>query len=129
MQIISPRLHGILDYAVAAALIAVPLLLDFAAESIAATVVSVAGGVGLVTYSLLTDYSAGIRQLVPWRVHLALDTIAAVALFAAPSALGFGGLPRGFFLLVAVSVLVAVALSQRETAPGPVASQRPQAAC
>jgi hypothetical protein len=128
MQIISPRLHGVLDYAVAAALIAVPLLLDFAAESIAATVISVTGGVGLVTYSLLTDYSAGIRQLVPWRVHLALDTVAAVALLAAPFAFGFGGLARGFHLLVAVSVLVVVALSQRETAPGPAPSQQPQAA-
>ncbi len=55
MRFISPRLHGVLDYAVAGALISVPLLLDFAASSLAAAVISVAAGIGLTVYSLLTD--------------------------------------------------------------------------
>lgn len=117
MRIISPGLHGFLDYAVAAVLIAFPLLLDFAGESIEATAISVTSGIGLVAYSLLTDYSAGLRSVVPWRAHLALDTIAAVALLAAPFVFGFGGVPRGFFVLIAVSVLIVVAASQRDLAP------------
>ena len=42
MRFISPRFHGMLDYAVAGALIAAPLLLDFAATSGAAAGISIA---------------------------------------------------------------------------------------
>ncbi len=126
MRFINPRFHGFLDYAVAAALILVPFLLNFSAESAAATAISVGAGIGLVVYSLLTDYSAGIRNLISWRVHLTLDAIAAVALLAAPFVLGFGGVAAGFFITVAVAVLVVVATTQLETdaAPGHAAHVR-----
>ena len=42
MRFISPRLHGVLDYVVAGALISVPLLLGFAASSLAAAVIPLA---------------------------------------------------------------------------------------
>lgn len=115
MRFISPRIHGFLDYAVAGTLVGAPPLLDFAAVSTAAAVISIAAGVGLVAYSLLTDYSAGVRDLIPWRVHLALDAVAATALMAAPFLLGFGGIARGFYLTVAIAVLVVVATTQLET--------------
>ena len=115
MRFITPRFHGFLDYAVAAALIAAPLLLDFAAVSVAASVISIGAGIGLVVYSLLTDYSAGIRNLISWRVHLTLDAVAAVALLAAPFAFGFGGIPQAFFSAVAVAVLIVVATTELDT--------------
>jgi hypothetical protein len=117
MRFISARFHGFLDYAVAFALIAAPLLLDFAAISVAAAAISVAAGLGLVAYSLVTDYSAGVRDLIPWRVHLALDAVAATALLAAPFALGFSGIARGFFVVVALAVLVVVATTELHTEP------------
>ena len=112
MRFISPRLHGVLDYAVAAALIGAPLVLEFAASSVAAAAISVVAGIGLVVYSLLTDYSAGVRRLIPWRAHLTLDAVAAVALLAAPFVLGFGGVARGFYVTVAIAVLAVVATSE-----------------
>jgi hypothetical protein len=115
MRFISPRIHGILDYAVAAALIGVPFVLDFAASSLIAAVLSVAAGVGLAVYSLLTDYAAGVRDLIPWWVHLTLDAVAAGVLLAAPFAFGFGGIARGFYVTVAVAVLAVVATTQLET--------------
>ncbi len=115
MRFISPRFHGLLDYAVAGALIGVPVLLDFAASSVAAAVISVTAGIGLVVYSLLTDYSAGIRNLIPWRAHLALDAAAATALLAAPFVLGFGGVARGFYVTVAIAVLAVVATTQLDS--------------
>lgn len=115
MRFISARFHGFLDYAVAAALVGAPVLLDFAASSMAAAVISIAAGIGLVLYSLLTDYSAGVRNLIPWRVHLTLDAVAATALLAAPFVLGFGGLARGFYVTVAVAVLAVVATTQLDT--------------
>ncbi len=115
MRFISPRFHGVLDYAVAGALIGVPVLLDFAASSVAAAVISVTAGIGLVVYSLLTDYSAGIRNLIPWRAHLTLDAVAATALLAAPFVLGFGGLERGFYVTVAIAVFAVVATTQLDS--------------
>jgi hypothetical protein len=127
MRFISPRVHGVLDYTVAAALIGVPLLLGFAASSVAAAAISIAAGVGLAGYSLLTDYSAGIRELIPWRVHLALDAAAAVALLVTPFVFGFGGVARGFYVTVAVAVLAVVATSRLETDGAPELSREPAA--
>jgi len=115
MRFISPRVHGALDYAVAAALVGAPLAPGFAAESAVAVAISIAAGIALAAYSLLTDYSAGLRRWIPWRVHLALDSIAALALLGAPFAFGFGGVPRAFFVAVAVAVLGVVAASQPDT--------------
>jgi hypothetical protein len=78
-------------------------------------VISIAAGVGLTFCSLITGYSAGIRNLISWRAHLTLDAIAATALLVAPFALGFGGVARGFYVTVALAVLVVVATSKLET--------------
>lgn len=122
MRFISPRIHGILDYTVAGALIGVPLLLDFAASSAAAATLSISAGIGLTVYSLLTGYSAGVRNVISWRAHLTLDTVAAMALLVAPFILGFGGVARGFYVSVAVAVLVVVATTKLDTdaVPQPV---------
>ncbi len=77
--------------------------------------ISVTAGIGLVVYSLLTDYSAGIRNLIPWRAHLALDAAAATALLAAPFVFGFGGLARDFYVTVAIAVLAVVATTQLDS--------------
>ena len=128
MRFISAQIHGYLDYAVAGALISVPLLLDFAASSMPAAAISIAAGIGLVAYSLLTDYSAGVRDLIPWRVHLTLDAVAASALLVAPFVLGFDGIARTFFVAVAVAVLVVVATTQLTTEPDGAAAPARSAA-
>lgn len=114
MKFISPRAHGFLDYSVAAVLSGAPLAWGFADVSVAAAVIAVAGGLGLFAYSLLTDYSAGLRAVIPFRLHLTLDAIAAVALLAAPFLFGFDGLPRWFYLVIGTAVLAVVACTQLE---------------
>jgi hypothetical protein len=79
---------------------------------VVSAVLSIAGGIGLTVYSLLTNYSAGLRRLIPWRIHLMLDAVAAVVLLVAPFVLGFGGVARVFYVTVAISVLAVVAASQ-----------------
>ena len=111
MRFIRPKIHGILDYTVAVALIAAPFVLGFASV-IPAAVISLAGGVGLLLYSLVTDYSAGVRSLISFRLHLILDAVAAVALVAAPFLFGFAGIAAAFFWTVGVAVLAVVAASQ-----------------
>ena len=71
--------------------------------------------INLLAYSLLTDYSIGARRLISMRAHLVLDAVAALALIAAPLALGFGGVPRAFYFTVGIAVLLVVAVSD----PGP----------
>lgn len=114
MKFISPKVHAALDYAVAIALIVAPVVLRFSDVSVTAGVISAMAGIGLVTYSLLTAYSGGVRALIPFRVHLVLDALAAVALLIVPFLFGFAGAPRAFYLVIGVAVLLVVAFTRVE---------------
>ena len=114
MKFISPKVHGALDYSVASVLIGAPFVLRFSDVSVAAAAISVAAGIGLVVYSLLTAYSAGVRALIPFRVHLVLDASAAVALLAVPFLFGFAGTARAFYLVIGIAVLAVVACTRVE---------------
>src|SRR5262249_41384734 len=93
-----------------------PFALRFSDVSVAAAVVAVAAGIGLFVYSLLAAYSAGIRAVIPFRVHLVFDASAAVALLVLPFLLGFDGTPRGFYLVIGTAVLAVVACTRVEEA-------------
>lgn len=112
MKIIPSKFHGALDYAVALTLIFVPLILQF--DGIA-KYLAVAGGLGLLVYSLITDYSLSARKLLPFRVHLILDFVAALALVAAPFFFGFEGLTKAFYLVIGISVMAVVLITSPET--------------
>lgn len=112
IRFITPALHGAGDYAAAAALIVVPLVLRF--EGLALTL-SIAGGAGLILYSLLTDYPLGPFKLLSYKTHIVLDLVAAVAFLAAPAALGFEGLTRIYYFVMGAGVIVVVALSGKST--------------
>lgn len=110
-KILTPTIHGLLDYAAAAALIVLPFLLNLGAISATAQWLSVAAGAGLVAYSLATDYAYGAFGLFSFRVHLVLDLLAAVAFIAAPFVFGWTGLVLGYYLVMGAGVLVVVALT------------------
>lgn len=118
MKILNPTVHGLLDYAAAAGLVLLPFLLDLKAAEPLAHWLSVGAGAGLVLYSLATDYAFGAVRVLPFRLHLALDVMAAAAFFAAPFLFGWSGLVFGYYLVMAAGVLVVVALSDAgEAAP------------
>ena len=110
-RILTPTIHGLLDYAAAAALIVGPFLLNLGAVSVLAQWLSVAAGAGLVVYSLATDYAFGAFRLFSFRAHLVLDLLAAVAFIAAPFVFGWSGLVQAYYLVMGAGVLVVVALS------------------
>ncbi len=116
IRILTPTLHGLLDYAAAAGLIVLPFLLDLGATSALALWLSVAGGVGLIVYSLATDYTFGVLRVLSFRSHLALDLGAAGAFVTAPFVFGWTGLTMAYYLVMAAGVVVVVALSRNETA-------------
>ena len=104
---ISPRAHGILDYATSAATAIAPRALGFP-ESATKLCYALAGGyTGL---SLLTDYPLGAKRVVPFKGHGAAEGLIGLALPALPWALGFARhrAARNFvFGLTALTAVVA----------------------
>jgi drug/metabolite transporter (DMT)-like permease len=88
MRFIPTRLHAPLDYIVGVALIAAPWIFQFS-DVTAATVLSVVLGVGLIVYSLFTDYELGVWRTFPMSVHNLFDIAAGALLAASPWLFGF----------------------------------------
>jgi hypothetical protein len=88
MRFIPTKFHAPLDYIVGAALIAAPWILQFS-EHTAPTVIAIVLGIGLIAYSLLTDYELGVRRVFPMTIHNLIDIAAGVLLAASPWIFGF----------------------------------------
>ena len=112
VRFLTPTLHGALDYAAAAALIVLPFLLGF--DGLALWL-SVIGGVGLIGYSLLTDYTFSAVSLIAFKAHLVLDLAAAAVFIAAPFVFGWTGLVLGYYLVMAAGVIAVVALTNPDS--------------
>lgn len=121
IRFVTPTVHGLLDYAAAAGLIVLPFILNLGATSSMALYLSVAGGVGLITYSLVTDYAFGAFRVLSFRLHLVLDLVAAVAFIVAPFVFGWSGLLFAYYWVMAAGVLVVVALTNNDE---PVAEEQ-----
>lgn len=84
---ISSSLHGATDYTVGATLLtAFPRLADIEGTR-SARQIRIAAAIHA-GYSTLTDYELGILKLIPFKAHLALDAIGALALAATPFVTG-----------------------------------------
>jgi hypothetical protein len=98
--------HGIVEYAAGILLIAAPFLFSF--EEDAATAVAIAAGVLLLVIAASTAMSTGLIKSIPVPAHVMLDYVLAIALIAAPLALGFShdGAATAFFLVLGVAHLL-----------------------
>ena len=114
LRFLTPTVHGLLDYTAAAGLILLPFLLDLGAAGPLAVWLSVVAGIGLIGYSLITDYAFSAVGLVSFRAHLVLDLGAAGAFAAAPFVFGWGGLVLVYYLVMAAGVLAVVAVSRTD---------------
>jgi hypothetical protein len=88
MRFIPTRFHAPLDYIVGAGLIAAPWMFQFS-EHTAPTVISIVLGVGLIGYSLFTNYELGVWKVAPMAVHNLIDIVAGAVLAASPWLFGF----------------------------------------
>ena len=117
IRFVPTSVHGIFDYIGGIALIACPFIFGFYSMSGIAVILPIVLGIGLILYSLLTDYEHGISALkfIPMPVHLILDFVAAAFLVAAPFLFGFANqglnvwLP---FVVAGVGVILLVLVSQ-----------------
>src|SRR5215470_101065 len=87
ISLLPARFHAVADYAVAALLILVPLVII--KGSMLAVAVGVIVGIVVAVVSALTRYPLGLVKVLPFTVHSAGDYLAVVLLIAAPFALHF----------------------------------------
>ena len=109
MRFIPTKFHAPLDYIVGAALIAAPWIFQFS-EHTAATVVPVVLGIGLIAYSLFTNYELGIWKVAPMAVHNLIDIVAGALLAASPWLFGFADDGANFWLPFVVIGVAAIFL-------------------
>ena len=84
---IDSTLHGVTDYSVGTFLLtAFPKLAGIDGTR-AAKQIRTAGAIHA-GYSTLTDYPLGIVKLIPYKAHLAIDALGAIALAATPFVTG-----------------------------------------
>jgi hypothetical protein len=84
---IDSTLHGVTDYTVGTLLVTVFPKLAGIEGTRSATQIRTAGAIHA-GYSTITDYPLGIVKVLPFRAHLAIDALGAVALAATPFVTG-----------------------------------------
>ena len=121
---IPPFVHGVLDYLVAALLIAAPFLFAFDADT--AIAVSIVAGVAVLLLGAFTAWTTGIVKSIPPVAHAMLDYLVAALLIAAPFLFGFtdDSAATAFFVVVGVAGLL-LAVATRFTPEG-AAPRRPR---
>ena len=113
-RIITPRVHGLLDYMSAIVLILAPSVLEFNEVSPYAYWLSVIAGVILILYSLMTDYDFSIGILIPLKTHLVIDFSAGVLFILWPFIFDFTGLALAYYLVMGFGILLVVGLTQSD---------------
>src|SRR3954452_20746739 len=79
---VSPRVHGTLDYLLAAALIVVPLAVDFDDDT--ATVLMLVLGGAATVLAIGTNWSTGVIRILRPVLHGVADIAATIVLIIAP---------------------------------------------
>jgi len=111
-RFITRKIHAWLDYPVAFALLALPLLLGLGESTPLAFWLSVATGAAALVLTILTDHETGIIRILPFGFHVAVDFIVGLSFVAAPFLLGFTGLDAWFYWLNGGAVITIIALSR-----------------
>lgn len=121
---VSPQVHGVLDYPLAAILIAGPLVFDF--DYTAATVIALVFGAGAAVLAVATAWPTGIVKIIPPLVHGYADTVVTLALIVLPFAVGFSDHTSAlvFYVVVGGAGLLATLATRFES---PVPSARTMA--
>jgi len=101
---ITTRMHGMTDYLMGPLLAVSPWLFGFAFGG-PETIIPVILGVGMLLYSIFTDYETGLVRAIPMPMHLALDAGSGLFLAISPWLFGFSNmvyLPHVIFGLLEV---------------------------
>ncbi len=117
MQVISTRVHGILDYLTGALLIVAPWLFGFATGGVAQWL-PILLGAATIGMGLLTRYEYAVLRVIPLRAHLAFDVASGLLLAVSPWLFGFAALIWWPHLLVGLTEIVVPLLTRRDETVG-----------
>jgi hypothetical protein len=94
--------HGLLEYAAGALLIAAPFLFSF--DDGTATAVSIAAGVLVLVIAASSALTTGLIKSIPVHAHVILDYVLAIVLIASPFLFGFtdDSSATAFFIILGV---------------------------
>lgn len=87
LRVIPTSVHSAVDHVVGPTLIAAPTVLGLDSASPEGVAPRV-NGVAAAIYSNLTDYELSLKNVIPMKLHLALDAMSGAALAAIPLATG-----------------------------------------
>jgi hypothetical protein len=114
VRFIPTRVHGVLDYLTAIALIAMPWVLGLRGGL--AFWLPVVLGVAVIVYSVLTSCELALVRVISMAVHLGLDIAGGLLLAISPWLFGFDELTRIPYLAVGIFEIAVALVSQ--TVPG-----------
>jgi hypothetical protein len=117
IRFVTQKIHALIDYPVAIALMAMPFVLGLGSSSPLAFWLSFTTGVAALLLTLLTDHETGVVRVLPYSVHLAVDFAVGITFAIAPIALGFTGIDAIYYWANALAVLTVVSLHSPQTAP------------
>jgi hypothetical protein len=89
MRFLTTRVHAVLDYIIGIVLIGLPFLYDFWGGDWAVIWVPMGLGIGIIVYSLFTDYELSMVRAIPMPAHLVLDAVGGIILAISPFVFGF----------------------------------------
>ena len=117
-KLISRRQHAFTDYSYVPLVAAAPDLVGFKEEKAATTLCYVLSTTVLVS-SLFTRAEWGVIRVMPYKAHLAIDTLGGLTAFTAPWLFGFAKnrKARTTFLVMGVFGLLAGLLSKPDEMP------------
>ena len=117
-QPISRRQHAFTDYSYAPLVASAPELVGFTEEKAATTLCHILSGTILIS-SLFTRAEWGPIRVMPYKAHLAIDTLGGLTALTAPWVFGFAKNKkvRNTFLVMGVFGLIAGLLSKPEEMP------------
>lgn len=103
MKILSPKIHGYLDFLTVIIFAAAPTVFGF--DGLPATISYVLAVVHLLL-TLATAFPMGVVKIVPLPVHGAIELIVAIVLVVLPFVLGFTDAARNFFVGIGIVIFI-----------------------
>lgn len=114
MRFITKKIHSLLDYPVAIALIALPFILGLGSSNPLALQLSVVVGIAALILTLLTDHQLGVFRVIPYKIHLIVDFSVAIVFILATFIFSFKGIDAYYYWINGAAVLSVVSMHKPE---------------
>ena len=110
MKMINSKIHGFLDYGLAAVFLIGPSILNFSAPM---AQISYSFGIVALAVGILTDFPLGLVKVIPFRVHGKIDLVLSVMAVLIPWLMNFAHIveARNFFVVLGLCWLIVWALT------------------